>query len=83
MEQVVQHVQDAFEGNLAPFTDQNLFSISDIDKIRKIYRLPLTRSTMLSEAQNGATDSNALLELHKRHETEIVILGIMALRGAS
>ena len=78
------HVERFFDGTLSRFDDESLLHISDVAKIRKIYKLNPVSATRSVRTKGDETnvDSN-LIKGHERKEAEIAILGLMALRGAS
>ncbi|MCJ1244646.1 hypothetical protein MMC30_001845 [Trapelia coarctata] len=72
-ETIAKHLESAVEGTWAEFDDSSLTEISDILKIKKIYKL------------QDFTDRGQKPEIGEvdKSEMEAMILGLMALRGAS
>lgn len=75
LEQVKAHLGASIKGEEAAFSDQALGSVSDISRLRKVYKLPAPAS---GKTTNGVhADSDDIEHL------EVQILGAMALRGAT
>ena len=83
---VSQHLQQHVEGTPVPFDDATLDSISDIARIKKVYKL----TSPVQPKQCKKTDSPHQSQVDgtpedksgKRH-LEISVLGSIALRGAT
>lgn len=71
---VAQHLSQSIKGNWVPFEDRVLAQTTDIAKIRKIYKF---------EPPSKSRPSGQEPVDHERKELEVIILGLMALRGAS
>ncbi|KAI9731572.1 MAG: hypothetical protein M1834_004692 [Cirrosporium novae-zelandiae] len=83
-ESVQTHLNTSIKGMSIEFTDANLFDIVDVTKIKKIYKL----NSPAPKKQKGSTTTNNQLksvdsEQHERKEIEMVVIGSMALRGAT
>ncbi len=63
------HLQEHVRGTHTPFTDQNVAGCTDMDKVKKYYKL------------NGAVALKGVDGRAKEKEIELLILGAMALRG--
>ncbi|KPI42543.1 EKC/KEOPS complex subunit [Cyphellophora attinorum] len=74
-DQVAEHLSANVKGEEVVFREEALEGISDIARIRKIYKLPAPSA---SKATNGVHPSASDLE-----HLEAQILGAMALRGAT
>ncbi|MCJ1359450.1 MAG: hypothetical protein MMC33_009452 [Icmadophila ericetorum] len=71
---VVKHLSQSVEGTWAPFTDEALSQSADLAKIGKIYKL--------EPSSKGPPRGQEHVD-YAREELEMIILGLMALRGAS
>lgn len=76
---VAAHLESSIQGTPVPFDDLTLSEISDISKIKKLYKLGTLPSPMakpdVSQA-NGASSDDA------RRRLELSMLGAIALRGS-
>lgn len=70
------HLISHFEGDQIPFTDENLSLMTDTARVKKIYKLNSVGGG--GKAVGGKEIGDA-----ERKELEILILGSMALRGAT
>jgi EKC/KEOPS complex subunit CGI121/TPRKB len=81
LESVSQHLEQNIQGNEVAFQDSTFRKISDIPRIRKIYKLgstaPAGRTT---PSMDGGSGSDAIYEVK---DIETQVLGLMALRGAT
>ena len=62
-----------------PFSDDSLSEVSDIDKIKKAYKIgpsPTTKASPKLLEANG-------MDLDEKHFLELSIVGAIALRGAT
>ncbi|KAL8680304.1 MAG: hypothetical protein Q9186_003486 [Xanthomendoza sp. 1 TL-2023] len=89
------HLSDNIEGTPLPFTDLEIAQVTDIVKVRKIYKL--TNVTQGNSRINGkgrkekqkldegvgSVNGDQGQEDAERKELEIMVLGLMALRGAT
>ena len=77
-ESIRRHLQDVIHGTPFRFENSSLASMTDLARVRKIYKLN-------TPSQNGHAKANStqLIDIDERKELEVVVLGIMALRGAS
>ncbi len=76
-EQIQQQLTSVVEGEQVPFEDDVLAGMTDLARVRKIYKL---------NVQGGKKDAvvNGVgKEETERKELEIMVLGSMALRGAT
>jgi len=76
-ETVEAHLRDAVEGTSVPFEDGFLRQVCDIDRLRKTYKLGMPQQT--KKTVNGNIGGAA----EERHDVEVQVLGLMALRGAA
>jgi EKC/KEOPS complex subunit CGI121/TPRKB len=67
------------EGIQVPFADDGLQDMTDLARVRKIYKLNTTNGGG-KKTVNGINGTN---EVGERKEVEILVLGSMALRGAT
>jgi len=68
-ESVVAHLGSAVQGTPVPFDDETLFEVSDVNKIKKAYKL----GALSSPTKENAEDKQRL---------ENALLGAIALRGS-
>ena len=76
-ESVQQHLQASVEGTSVDFTDTALSKITDVFRVRKIYKL----DTQVQAASKKAKEKDPVNEEAERKELEVNVLGLMALRG--
>ncbi|KAK5144582.1 hypothetical protein LTR04_001519, partial [Oleoguttula sp. CCFEE 6159] len=83
---VQEHLSRNVEGDSIPFSDEVLASITDLAKVKKMYKLDSPPAgggkkgkaeTKYSGALNGMVD-----EADERREMEVYLLGVMALKGS-
>ncbi|KAI9648202.1 hypothetical protein NHQ30_002834 [Ciborinia camelliae] len=77
--QISEHLASAVEGEAVAFEDGELRSMTDVARVKKLYKLNAGGGGKKGGA-NGVTNENAENE---RKELEIMVLGAMALRGAT
>lgn len=70
---VAKHLESGVEGTWTEFNDAVLSEISDVPKIKKIYKLQ-------DPTNRGRKDDDVVVD---KAEMEVAVLGLMALRGAS
>jgi EKC/KEOPS complex subunit CGI121/TPRKB len=78
-EQIQEHLTKVIEGTQIPFSDDELRQMTDLARMRKIYKLN-NAGGGAKNAVNGVSSVNAVDE---SKELEILVLGCMALRGAT
>lgn len=91
-ETVSDHLRAHVQGTLLPFKDEFLFAVSDVAKIRKLYRIASAdgggkggkkKAGGAGEAAGGTSAATAgRASVEERAEMEAVVLGIMATKGA-
>ncbi|KAI4140277.1 MAG: hypothetical protein L6R39_005866 [Caloplaca ligustica] len=94
-ETVHRHLSESIEGNQLPFDDAEIARLTDIAKLRKIYKLIDTvkggsktgsqRGRGSRNEVGGSTMANGDTEKKdaEKKELEMMVLGLMALRGAT
>ncbi|EED16564.1 conserved hypothetical protein [Talaromyces stipitatus ATCC 10500] len=70
-ESVAKHLESSVKATSVPFTDETISSMSDLAKIRKLYKL----NQLASKSSDGQTDAVKALEP--------LIIGAIAIRGAT
>ncbi|KAL8960576.1 MAG: hypothetical protein Q9193_002742 [Seirophora villosa] len=92
---VQQHLSDSIEGNPLPFEEPRISMFTDIAKVRKTYKLIDLGSSKVRAGKKGGAGKREVREDTKlangdsgdeevkRKELEIMVLGLMALRGAT
>lgn len=76
---VAVHLKGSIEGTLELFNDQTLSEISDVAKIKKVYKLgalPSPGAKTNSSQVNGASDNDV------KRQLELSLLGAIALRSS-
>jgi EKC/KEOPS complex subunit CGI121/TPRKB len=68
------HLSAAFEGEQVGFSDEELSSMTDMARVKKIYKLNSVGAGKGGAVVNGEAE---------RREMEMLVLGSMALRGAT
>ncbi|KAB8304130.1 hypothetical protein EYC80_003550 [Monilinia laxa] len=88
--QIASHLSSVIEGQAVEFDDEVLRSTTDIARVRKLYKLNSgggagggKKGVNANGKANGATASASEKEEDERKELEIMVLGAMALRGAT
>lgn len=74
---IAKHLQTAVDGNPIPFSDQSILTVSDIDKIRKVYKVPINSKPQGKGQVNGTANSPS--EIRK---LESILLSSMAIKGS-
>ena len=80
---VSDHLTNSIEGSQAAFADNNIMAVSDLSRIRKVYKIAASRSA--SKAPNALVNGHAGSgpDLEDRQTVETAVLGAIALRGAT
>lgn len=78
---VSQHLAAAVKGEACPFNDRTLKEMSDIARIKKVYKLTSTNPG--TAGPNGQKSGHAYAQEEQERQLEAQILGSMALRGAA
>ncbi|KAF7917928.1 uncharacterized protein EAE98_009956 [Botrytis deweyae] len=81
--QISEHLSSVIEGEPVPFDDESLASMVDIARVKKLYKLNVTGGG--GGKKGGANGVNGKVEskADERKELEVMVLGAMALRGAT
>ncbi|OBT72155.1 hypothetical protein VF21_08763 [Pseudogymnoascus sp. 05NY08] len=78
---IQEHLASAVEGKQVPFSDEELGTVTDWARVRKVYKLPLVGQ---QGKKNGMGEEEKRVEEEReRRELGVQVLGAMALRGAS
>lgn len=86
---VQQHLTSAIQGTAVEFSDENLGTLTDLARVRKIYKLnndggrKSKKPSKESQLSKPEAASDNVDESHEKKELEVAILGVMALRGAN
>lgn len=78
-ESVARHLSEHIKGTEVAFDNATIASFSDLNRIRKIYKISPAASGGVNGKANGTFDSQS----ESLHDLETQILGLMALRGAT
>jgi len=90
---VAEELEGVVEGRGVVFCDEGLRGLTDVGKVRRLYKLPLgggagdkgqrrRKRKDGSEEGSGEVVRIGKVEEWERRELEVAILGLMALRGA-
>lgn len=78
------HLDKEFQGEQVSFDDEVLAEMTDLARVRKIYKLNAVGGGAGKKgAVNGANGVSASKEKDERKELEVFVLGCIALRGAN
>ncbi len=92
-EGVAEELEGVVEGRGVVFCDEGLRAVTDVGKVRRLYKLPLgggegDKGQRRRKRKDGSEEgSGEVVRIGKgkeweRRELEVAILGLMALRGA-
>ncbi|QSZ36379.1 hypothetical protein DSL72_006255 [Monilinia vaccinii-corymbosi] len=82
--QISQHLSTAIEGDAVVFGDEELRSLTDVARVRKLYKLNGVGVGAGAGAKKGGVGGkDAKNDEDERKELEVLVLGAMALRGAT
>lgn len=85
-EGVQQHLSSSVEGKPIDFSDQTLAQITDLARVRRIYKLSApagTKGRQLAQGNAAMVNGKTACVDNDRAEIEVNVLGLMALRGAT
>ncbi|KAH0543579.1 hypothetical protein FGG08_002140 [Glutinoglossum americanum] len=82
-ESVTQHLEAVVEGTPIEFSDNTLSKMTDMSRIRKIYKLNTSQNMSSGKRMDASGNGVDYARLDERKELETVIIGTIALRGAS
>jgi EKC/KEOPS complex subunit CGI121/TPRKB len=77
------HLSEVVKGTPLPFEDSSFKGISDLPKITKAYKLSQSSLSKGKPSQSAIGSSGGLRAPDERHELEVSVIGLMALRGAT
>ena len=80
---VSSHLKTNIQGISILFNDHNLEAMTDMVKIRKIYKLSPSKMTGTRKNTGLASTNGVIAAGQIMSEHEVTALGLMALRGAS
>ena len=94
---VQQHLSESIQGDAVPFNDVEIAQFTDIGKVRKAYKLvdagkqPRRQKTKGLRVRDAQSKDKNVDSVHgdsrcaeaERRDLEIMVLGLMALRGAT
>lgn len=94
---VQQHLSESIEGDAVPFSDAEIARFTDIGKIRKAYKLVdsakqtgrhkskglRVRDTQCQDKSVDLVNGDGRCAEAERRNLEVMVLGLMALRGAT
>jgi hypothetical protein len=73
---------ESIKGESVKFDDENLEAISNPEEIRKVYKLQQPHKNRPKHDVNVSREAEATVQ-ESRHDLELSILGMIALRGAT
>ncbi|CZR55439.1 related to protein cgi-121 [Phialocephala subalpina] len=87
-DQLSSRLATQIQGEQVPFDDETLASMTDVGRVRKIYKLNSgggggKKKEVNGNEVNGVNGARMEREVDERREMEVLILGAMALRGAT
>lgn len=77
---MTRHLSENIQGDEITFEDASFQGISDINRVKKTYKIPPPPARKASKQVNGEPDQN---NNDQTQILEVQILGAMALRGAT
>ena len=77
------HLQEVVKGTPLSFEDSSFEGISDVPKIMKAYKLSQLPQVKGKSSPSAIGSSDRILAAEERHELEVSVIGLMALRGAT
>ncbi|KAF7911433.1 uncharacterized protein EAF01_002940 [Botrytis porri] len=80
--QISEHLSSVIEGEPVPFDDESLASMVDSSRVKKLYKLNAIGGGGKKVGTNGVSGKGES-KVDERKELEIMVLGAMALRGAT
>ncbi|KAF7943895.1 uncharacterized protein EAE97_005965 [Botrytis byssoidea] len=80
--QISEHLSSVIEGEPVPFDDESLASMVDIARVKKLYKLNALGGGAKKGGANGVSGKTEN-KVDGTKELEIMVLGAMALRGAT
>ena len=83
---VQNHLDANFEGTRVAFDDKTLASTADIARLKKLYKIAPSQMTGQVKLNKDAKRAQAIVDDGSevgRKELEVMVIGLMALRGAS
>ncbi|TGO46768.1 hypothetical protein BOTNAR_0566g00040 [Botryotinia narcissicola] len=80
--QISEHLSSVIEGEPVPFDDESLASMVDIARVKKLYKLNALGGGAKKGGANGVSGKTEN-KVDERKELEIMVLGAMAMRGAT
>jgi EKC/KEOPS complex subunit CGI121/TPRKB len=84
LESVNRHLSANIKGQEMDFEDATFHKMTDIDRLRKVYKLgPSTPKGRSSTTINGESGSTSGVASDETKHLEVQILGLIALRGAT
>jgi len=81
-DEVQKHLNEVIEGEQVPFDDENLTGMTDLARVKKVYKLNTVSSVSGDVPENGAVNGDGKSKDWRR-QLEVLLLGAMALRGVS
>jgi len=82
-EDVRRHLEAEVEGEMVGFEDEVLEGMTDFGRVRKVYKLNSGGGGRKKEEIEGLSINGVEMEQEERKELEMMVLGAMALRGAT
>ncbi|KAG9233543.1 kinase binding protein CGI-121-domain-containing protein [Amylocarpus encephaloides] len=81
---IASHLTTSIEGEALPFTDESIENVTDLARVRKIYKLNAGGGAKGKGGKGGKGGvNNVTSRVDERKELEVAVLGAIALRGAT
>lgn len=77
------HLKEVVKGTLLPFEDSSFEDVSDLPKIAKAYKISEIQQAKGKSSSKTLINGDGKPTPDERHELEMSVLGLMALRGAT
>jgi EKC/KEOPS complex subunit CGI121/TPRKB len=73
------HLQTHVQGGPTSFTDETLAEVSDVDRIRKMYKAPLPQ---IPKGSKGVVSNGVASQAAQKLDLEAILIGSMAIKGS-
>ncbi|KAL8797060.1 MAG: hypothetical protein Q9195_000831 [Heterodermia aff. obscurata] len=73
-------MRESIEGTAIEFSKDNVSKFTDVKKVKKIYKID-NKMDVQERKNRGSEKVKVMGQLDDREEMEVIVLGMMALRG--
>lgn len=77
------HLSSSVQGDAVPFEDEEITRVTDVARVRKIYKLNAAGGGGKKKTVNGVNGVSALSAEIEKRELQVQVLGAMALRSVT